>query len=120
MNYHVAYLVLFFMLPVQGFALEEMLEGELSDLVASDGVSFGIKLPVNGWRANEISLTDTNGIGAAVVAGYASAGTIVAKNVGFNTCFEKVSGGSCTSLTPSRPLPTISFDIDMVGDSNGR
>jgi hypothetical protein len=99
-------------------ALDAMNEEELSALSAQDGITMAIALPTNGWRANEISLTDTNGISASIVAGYANAGTIVAKNVGFNTCSESTIGGSCSSFISPR-LPTIKFDMDMIGDNNG-
>ena len=93
-------------------ALEEITEDELSVTSAQDGVTMFIGLPTTGWRANEISLTDKNGIDASLATGYANAGTIAAKNIGFNTCTSAV--GCVASLTPS-----IRLDIDAVGDYNG-
>lgn len=98
-------------------ALDAMNEEELSALSAQDGITMAIALPTNGWRANEISLTDTNGISASIVAGYANAGTIVAKNVGFNTCLQSTINGACSPMAAG--APTLKFDLDMIGDSNG-
>ena len=93
-------------------ALEEISEDELSVISAQDGVTVLIGLPAAGWRANEISLTDKNGINASLVAGYANAGTIAAKNIGFNTCTAAVG---CVASSPT----SIRLDIDAVGDNNG-
>ena len=93
-------------------ALEEITEDELSVTSAQDGVTMFIGLPTTGWRANEMSLTDKNGIDASLATGYANAGTIAAKNIGFNTCTSAV--GCVASSTPS-----IHLDIDAVGDYNG-
>ena len=98
-------------------ALEVMAEDELSALSAQDGITMLVGLPASGWRANEISLTDINGIDASIATGYANAGTIVAKNVGFNTCFQTAINGACSPMAAG--APTIKFDLDMVGDSNG-
>ena len=98
-------------------ALEVMAEDELSALSAQDGITMLVGLPASGWRANEISLTDTNGISASIVAGYANAGTIVAKNVGFNTCLQSTINGACSPMAAG--APTLKFDLDMIGDSNG-
>lgn len=91
-------------------ALEEITEDELSVTSAQDGVTVFIGLPTTGWRANEISLTDKNGIDASLAVGYANAGTIAAKNVGFNTC---TSALGCVAASGIR------LDIDAVGDYNG-
>lgn len=96
------------------YALDVITEEELSTVTAQDGITMLVALPTNGWRANEISLTDTNGISASIVAGYTSAGTVVAKNVGFNTC-SNGAGSSCSTVAAS----TIQLDLDMVGDHNG-
>ena len=80
--------------------------------VLTVGVTVLIGLPAAGWRANEISLTDKNGINASLVAGYANAGTIAAKNIGFNTCTAAVG---CVASSPT----SIRLDIDAVGDNNG-
>ena len=93
-------------------ALEVMAEDELSALSAQDGITMLVGLPASGWRANEISLTDINGIDASIATGYANAGTIVAKNVALNTC---LSGIGCTAVG----MPSIRVDFDMVGDHNG-
>ena len=93
-------------------AFEEISEEELSETSAQDGMTVFIGLPTNGWRANEISLTDKNGIDASLATGYTNAGTIVAKNIGFNTCTSAV--GCVASI-----IPSIRLDIDAVGDSNG-
>ena len=93
-------------------AFEEIPEEELSETSAQDGMTVFIGLPTNGWRANEISLTDKNGIDASLATGYTNAGTIVAKNIGFNTCTSAV--GCVASI-----IPSIRLDIDAVGDYNG-
>ena len=93
-------------------AFEEISEDELSGTSAQDGVTVLLGLPSNGWRANEISLTDTNGIDVSLAVGYANAGTMAAKNIGFNTCTS--ASGCVASSTPS-----IRIDVDAVGDYNG-
>jgi hypothetical protein len=93
-------------------AFEEISEEELSGTSAQDGITVFVGLPANGWRANEMSLTDKNGIDASLATGYANAGTIAAKNIGFNTCTSAV--GCVASSTPS-----IRIDVDAVGDYNG-
>ena len=93
-------------------ALEEISEDELSVISAQDGVTVLIGLPTNGWRANEISLTDKNGIDASLAAGYANVGTMAAKNIGFNTC---TAAAGCVASSPTN----IRLDIDAVGDYNG-
>lgn len=109
-----AILMAFCFLSSYGWALEEVPEEELSDLSAQNGVSIVLGLPTNGWRAQEASLTDKNGIDVGVVTGYNNQGTIVAKNIGFNTCSNGVSS-TCTSLTN----PSIELTMDAVGDYNG-
>ena len=99
------------------YALDIISEDELSSISAQDGITMLVGLPSNGWRANEISLTDTNGISASIMAGYATAGTIAAKNVGFNTCSQTTINGACSPLL-SLNAPTLRFDMDMVGDNN--
>lgn len=96
------------------FALDVITEEDLSAVTAQDGITVLIGLPSNGWRANEISLTDTNGIAPAIMAGYNSAGTILAKNVGFSTCSNGV-GVTCTPISGA----SIQLKTDAVGDSNG-
>ena len=93
-------------------AFEEISEEELSGTSAQDGMTVLLGLPSNGWRANEISLTDTNGIDVSLAVGYANAGTMAAKNIGFNTCTS--ASGCVASSTPS-----IRIDVDAVGDYNG-
>lgn len=115
-NYFV-FLVMLLGFSSSVFALEEVLEEELSGIAAQDGVSVLIGLPNNGWRANEISLTDTNGIDASIMGGYANSGTIAVKGVGFNTCFQTTINGNCSAMAGG--IPTIKLDLDMVGDSNG-
>jgi len=96
------------------YALDVIAEEDLSAVTAQDGVTVLIALPTNGWRANEISLTDTNGVSASIMAGYTSAGTVVAKNVGFNLCSNGVGAACVTAGTR-----TIQFDLDAVGDIDG-
>jgi len=91
------------------YALDVISEDDLSAISAQDGISVLVALPAAGWKANEVSLTDTNGINASIVAGYATAGTIVATTVGFNAC----ANAACTTAG------SIKFDVDMVGDHNG-
>lgn len=93
-------------------ALEVMAEEELSALSAQDGITMLLALPTNGWRANEISLTDRGGI--STVAGYNNDGTILAKNVGFNLCTNGV-GATCTTAAARE----MKFDLDTVGNING-
>lgn len=95
-------------------ALDVITEEELSSVSAQDGISVSIALPAMGWRANEISLTDTNGIPASVIASYSSAGTIAAKDVSFKTCSEG-AGAACTAISSA----SMQFRVDTVGDSNG-
>lgn len=95
-------------------ALEPITEDEMSVLSAQDGISVMLMPPTAGWLATEASLTDTNGIAAAIVAGYGSAGTIVAKNVGINICTNGASATCTTSATKH-----IKLDFDMIGDHNG-
>lgn len=93
-------------------ALEVITEEELSALSAQDGITMLVALPTNGWRANEISLTDRGGI--STVAGYNNDGTILATNVGFNLCTNGV-GATCTSAATR----AIQFDVDAVGNIDG-
>ncbi|MCB1659243.1 MAG: hypothetical protein KDI39_13565, partial [Pseudomonadales bacterium] len=44
---------------LSAMALEPMAEEEMSGLSAQDGVTMLFSLPLSGWRANEMSLTDT-------------------------------------------------------------
>lgn len=109
-----AFLIALLTVSSSVWALEEVSEEELSNLSAQDGVSVVIGLPTNGWRANELSLTDENGIDAGVMAGYSSPGTVVAKNIGFNTCSDGVSA-ICTPIAGR----SIQLFTNAVGDTNG-
>lgn len=100
---------------LNAMALEAISEDEMSVLSAQDGISVMLFPPAAGWRANEASLTDTNGIAASIIAGYTSAGTVLAKNVGMNLCTNG-AGGACDTISAS---PHIKLDFDMVGDHNG-
>jgi len=91
-------------------AFEEISEEELSGTSAQDGMTVFIDLPTTGWRASHIALTDTNGIDASLAAGYANAGTVVAKNIGFNTC---TTAAGCVAASGIR------IDVDTTGDYNG-
>lgn len=100
------------LLSSSAFALEVASEEDLSNSSGQDGISVHFDLPTNGWRATEMSLTDTNGISAAVMAGYTSPGTLVATNIGVNACSNGV-GATCTAGGG------FFFNMDAVGDNNG-
>ena len=101
---------------LSAMALEPMAEEEMSGLSAQDGITLMFQMPQDtGWRANSIALVDKNGIDASLLAGYANAGKLMATNVGIKTCTESSINGSCTGTL----LPTLRFDVDMVGDHNG-
>lgn len=107
-----AFFIMLCAVSSSGFALEIASEEDLSGVSGQDGLSIHIDLPTNGWRATSMSLTDTNGIGAAVMAGYTSPGTLMATNVGINTCSNGVSA-TCTAAGG------FFFNVDAVGDNNG-
>ena len=44
-----------------GYALENLSEDDLSQSTGQDGISVAVILPVSGWTAQEISLTDKIG-----------------------------------------------------------
>ena len=109
-----AFFIICCSLSSASFALEVASEADLSNSIAQDGINVQFALPTNGWRASEMSLTDTNGISASVMAGYTSPGTVVAKNVGFNTCTNGVDP-TCAFTAGAGFL----LSVDMVGDNNG-
>lgn len=99
-----------------GYALENLSEDDLSQSTGQDGISVAVILPVSGWTAQEISLTDKTGIPSAIKPGYDFfSGTVVAKNVGVRSCFETAINGGCTNFG----LQGINIDMDVVGDANG-
>lgn len=96
------------------YALDTMLDEELAQTVAQDGLSIAIKLPSATLAMDSIGLLDKDGIAfdaATNFAGYNNRGDFRAKTIQLQGCTESTIGGACTLATNS-----ATFNITMDAD----
>lgn len=96
------------------YALDAMLDEELAQTVAQDGLSVAIKLPNATLAIDSIGLRDKDGIvfdAATNFAGYNNRGDFRAKTIQIQGCTESTIGGACTLATNS-----ATFNITMDAD----
>jgi hypothetical protein len=97
------------------YALEKLTEDDLASATGQDGISLNIIMPAAGWTAQEIVLTDKTGIPNSIKPGYDFySGSILAKNVALNVCYEAAVNGLCTAIG----MQGIRVDVDAVGNVN--
>jgi hypothetical protein len=99
------------------FALESLLEDELSQAIGQDGITVSVDLPASGLKAQYVSIGDTTGIPSTIKPGYEFfRGDMLVRNVGVRICSEAVIDGACTSTGFS---PGFVLTADATGDADG-